>query len=72
MGQAGMTPSLGQYLGDRSFLAIRGRSAGGRNAVRQEKSEPLVLALKAWLEQGAQIVSSASPCVNDGCANVSS
>jgi len=30
---------------------IRGRSAGDRRAVRQEKSRPLVLALKAWLEQ---------------------
>jgi transposase len=30
---------------------IRGRSAGERRAVRQEKSKPLVLALKVWLEQ---------------------
>ncbi|MGO9787741.1 MAG: IS66 family transposase [Stellaceae bacterium] len=30
---------------------IRGRSAGERRAVRQEKSKPLVLALKAWFEQ---------------------
>jgi len=30
---------------------IRGRSAGERRAVRQERSKPLVLALKAWLEQ---------------------
>ena len=31
--------------------SIRGRSAAERRAVRQEKSKPLVLALKAWLEQ---------------------
>ena len=30
---------------------IRGRSAEARCAVRQERSKPLVLALKAWLEQ---------------------
>jgi transposase len=30
---------------------IRGRSAAERRAVRQEKSKPLVLALKAWFEQ---------------------
>jgi transposase len=30
---------------------IRGRSADERRAVRQERSKPLVLALKAWLEQ---------------------
>jgi hypothetical protein len=29
---------------------IRGRSAAERHAVRQERSRPLVLALKAWLE----------------------
>lgn len=30
---------------------IRGKSADERRAVRQEKSKPLVLALKTWLEQ---------------------
>src|SRR5450631_3587175 len=30
---------------------IRGRSASERRAVRQERSKPLVLSLKAWLEQ---------------------
>ena len=30
---------------------IRGRSADERRAVRQERSKPLVLALKAWFEQ---------------------
>ena len=30
---------------------IRGRSADERRAVRQERSKPLVLALRAWLEQ---------------------
>ena len=30
---------------------VRGHSAGARRAVRQEKSKPLVLALKAWFEQ---------------------
>ncbi len=30
---------------------IRGQSAGERRAVRQEKSKPLVLELKAWFEQ---------------------
>jgi transposase len=30
---------------------IRGCSAGERRAVRQERSKPLVLALRAWLEQ---------------------
>src|ERR1700675_4266353 len=38
---------------------IRGRSARERRAVRQEKSKPLVLALKAWLEQQLTRVSAA-------------
>jgi Transposase IS66 family len=38
---------------------IRGRSAGERRAVRQERSKPLVLALKAWLEQQLTRVSAA-------------
>jgi hypothetical protein len=39
---------------------IRGRSAGKRRAVRQDKSKPLVLALKAWLEQQLARVSAKS------------
>jgi hypothetical protein len=39
---------------------IRGRSAGERRAVRQDKSKPLVLALKAWLEQQLARVSAKS------------
>jgi hypothetical protein len=31
--------------------AIRGQSAGERRTVRQDRSKPLVLALKAWFEQ---------------------
>jgi transposase len=40
---------------------IRGRSAAERRAVRQEKSKPLVLALKAWLEQQLTRVSAKAP-----------
>ena len=39
---------------------IRGQSADERRAVRQEKSKPLVLALKAWLEQQLARVSGKS------------
>jgi hypothetical protein len=39
---------------------IRGRSADARRAVRQEWSKPLVLALKAWLEQQLARVSGKS------------
>jgi transposase len=39
---------------------IRGDSAGARRAVRQEKSKPLVLALKAWFEQQLTRVSGKS------------
>ena len=39
---------------------IRGRSADERRAVRQEKSKPLVLALKTWLEQQLARVSGKS------------
>jgi hypothetical protein len=39
--------------------ASKGRSAAERRAVRQEKSKPLVLALKAWLEQQLARVSQA-------------
>jgi Transposase IS66 family len=37
---------------------ITGHSADQRRAVRQERSKPLVLALKAWLEQQLTRVSS--------------
>ena len=40
---------------------IRGHSADARRAVRQHKSKPLVLALKAWLEQQLARVSGKSP-----------
>ena len=39
---------------------IRGRDAGERRAVRQDKSKPLVLALKAWFEQQLARVSGKS------------
>jgi transposase len=39
---------------------IRGRSADARRAVRQERSKPLVLALRAWLEQQLARVSTKS------------
>ena len=39
---------------------IRGRSADERRAVRQEKSKPLVLALKIWLEEQLARVSAKS------------
>ncbi|MGH8733864.1 MAG: IS66 family transposase, partial [Burkholderiales bacterium] len=40
--------------------AIRGQSADARRAARQHKSKPLVLALKAWLEQQLARVSGKS------------
>ena len=39
---------------------IRGASADERRAVRQEKSKPLVLALRTWLEQQLARVSGKS------------
>jgi transposase len=39
---------------------IRGRSADARRAVRQEKSKPLVLALKTWLDEQLARVSAKS------------
>jgi transposase len=39
---------------------IRGQSAGERRAVRQERSKPLVLALRAWFEQQLVRVSAKS------------
>jgi transposase len=44
---------------------IRGKSAGERRAVRQEKSRPLVLALKAWLEQQLARVSAKATIAED-------
>lgn len=44
---------------------IRGRSASERRAVRQEKSKPLVLALKAWLEQQLARVSGKATIAED-------
>src|SRR6202049_304176 len=44
---------------------IRGRSAGERRAVRQEKSKPLVLALKAWFEQQLARVSAKATIAED-------
>lgn len=45
--------------------AIRGRSADERHAVRQEKSKPLVLALKAWLEEQLTRVSGKATIAED-------
>ena len=39
---------------------LRGRSADARHAVRQEKSKPLVLALKTWLDEQLARVSAKS------------
>ena len=39
---------------------IRGRSADARHAVRQEKSKPIVLALKTWLDEQLARVSAKS------------
>jgi transposase len=44
---------------------IRGRSAQERRAVRQEKSKPLVLAFKAWLEQQLARVSGKATIAED-------
>jgi transposase len=44
---------------------IRGRSADARRAVRQEASKPLVLALKAWLEQQLARVSAKAMIADD-------
>ena len=45
--------------------SIRGRSAAERRAVRQEKSKPSVLALKAWLEQQLARVSAKATIPED-------
>jgi transposase len=45
--------------------AIRGYSADGRRAVRQEKSKPLVLAFKSWLEQQLARVSAKATIAED-------
>jgi transposase len=44
---------------------IRGKSADARRAVRQEWSKPLVLALKAWLEQQLARVSAKAMIAED-------
>ena len=44
---------------------IRGRSANERRVVRQDKSKPLVLAFKAWLEQQLTRVSGKSTIAED-------
>jgi transposase len=54
--QAGPAPIASEALERIAALyaiekTIRGRSADQRRAVRQERSKPLVLALRAWLEQ---------------------
>src|SRR6516164_8814892 len=54
--QSGLAPIASEALARIAALyaiekTIRGRSADQRRAVRQERSKPLVLALKAWLEQ---------------------
>jgi len=61
--QAGPAPIASEALTRIAALyaiekTIRGRSADQRRAVRQERSKPLVLALKAWLEQQLTRVSS--------------
>ena len=44
---------------------IRGRSANERRAVRQERSKPVVLAFKAWLEQQLACVSAGATIAED-------
>jgi transposase len=44
---------------------IRGKSAGERRTVRQEKSRPLVLGLKPWLEQQLARVSAKATIAED-------
>jgi len=44
---------------------IRGRSANERRAVRRERSKPLVLAFKAWLEQQLARVSAGATIAED-------
>ena len=44
---------------------IRGRSADERRAVRQDKSKPLVVALKAWLEHQLTRVSAKATIANE-------
>ena len=44
---------------------IRGKSADQRRAVRQEKSRPLVLSLKTWLEQQLARVSAKATIAED-------
>ena len=44
---------------------IRGRSADERRAVRQNKSKPLVVALRAWLEHQLTLVSGKAPIADE-------
>jgi transposase len=44
---------------------IRGRSADKRRAVRQNKSKPLVVALRAWFEHQLTLVSSKAPIAHE-------
>ena len=44
---------------------IRGRSADERRAVRQDKSKPLVVALRAWFEHQLTLVSSKAPIADE-------
>jgi transposase len=44
---------------------IRGRSADERRAVRQNKSKPLVVALRAWFEHQLTLVSSKAPIADE-------
>jgi transposase len=44
---------------------IRGRSADERRAVRQNKSKPLVMALRAWFEHQLTLVSGKAPIADE-------
>ena len=44
---------------------VRGRSADERRAVRQNKSKPLVVALRAWLEHQLTLVSGKAPIADE-------
>jgi transposase len=68
--EGGLAPIASEALARIAALyaiekSIRGRSAAERRAVRQEKSKPLVLALKAWLEQQLARVSAKATIVED-------
>src|SRR5882757_1250920 len=70
LARGGPAPIAGEALERIAALyaiekTIRGRSAAERRAVRQEKSKPLVLALKAWLEQQLARVSAKATIAED-------